>query len=84
VDRQGVQPTRVGTLPPQLAAVMRTNVNVQQLVVAALVEGRRDHLVHAAMLDPRTAMELVPDEIEALVDALLEAHGDLIPVALRG
>jgi len=83
VDAQGVQPTRVGALPPQLAALMRTNVNVQQLVVAALVEGRRDHLVHAALLDPRTAMELVPDEIEALVDALLDAHGALIPEALR-
>jgi alpha-galactosidase len=84
VDRNGVQPTRVGALPPQLAALMRTNVNVQELVVAALVEGRRDHLVHAALLDPRTAMELVPDEIEALVGALVEAHGDLIPEALRG
>lgn len=84
VDRNGVQPTHVGALPPQLAALMRTNVNVQQLTVAALVEGRRDHLVHAALLDPRTAMELVPDEIEALVDELLRAHGDLIPEALRG
>ena len=84
VDRNGVQPTAVGALPPQLAALMRTNVNVQQLVVAALVEGRRDHLVHAALLDPRTAMELVPDEIEAMVDALIVAHGDLIPEALRG
>jgi alpha-galactosidase len=83
VDGQGVQPTRVGALPPQLAALMRTNVNVQQLVVAALVEGRRDHLVHAALLDPRTAMELDPDEIEALVDALLDAHGPWIPEALR-
>ncbi len=84
VDGHGVQPTRVGALPPQLAALMRTNVNVQGLVVAALVEGRRDHLVHAALLDPRTAMELVPDEIEALVEALIEAHGDLIPASLRG
>jgi len=83
VDGNGVQPTRVGALPPQLAALMRTNVNVQQLVVAALVEGRRDHLHHAALLDPRTAMELVPDEIEALVDALLDAHGAFIPEALR-
>jgi alpha-galactosidase len=83
VDRNGVQPTRLGPLPPQLAALIRTNVGVQQLVVAALVEGRRDHLVHAALLDPRIAMELVPDEIEALVDAMIEAHGELVPEALR-
>lgn len=83
VDRNGIQPTRVGPIPPQLAALIRTNVGVQQLVVAALVEGRRDHLVHAALLDPRTAMELVPDEIEALVDAMIEAHGELVPEALR-
>jgi alpha-galactosidase len=83
VDRQGVQPTSIGRIPPQLAALMRTNVNVQELTVAAIVEERRDHLVHAALLDPRTAAELDPDTIEALVGALLEAHGEFVPEGLR-
>lgn len=79
VDANGVQPTRVGALPPQLAALMRTNVNVQELTVEAALSGRREHVYHAAMLDPHTAAELDLDQIHALVDALLEAHADWIP-----
>jgi len=83
VDRNGVQPTKVGALPPHLAAMMQTNVNVQGLTVEALVTGRRDHVYHAAMLDPHTAAELDLDTIWRLVDDLLDAHGDHIPEALR-
>jgi alpha-galactosidase len=79
VDGTGVQPTRIGALPPQLAALIRTNVNVQELTVEAALTGRRDHVYHAAMLDPHTAAELDLDQIQALVDALLTAHGDWIP-----
>ena len=83
VDGNGVQPVRVGTLPPQLTALMRTNVNVQELTVAAVLQGKREHVLHAAMLDPHTATELSLDEIEALVDELLRAHADWLPPALR-
>jgi alpha-galactosidase len=79
VDGNGVQPTRIGALPPQLAALIRTNVNVQELTVEAALTGRREHVYHAAMLDPHTAAELSLDEIHALVDALLAAHGEWIP-----
>jgi len=84
VDAQGVQPTRIGTLPPQLAALMRTNVNVQELTVQALLTGSREHVYHAAMLDPHTGSELDLEQIWELVDALLDAHGEYIPEALRG
>jgi len=83
VDRLGVQPLRIGALPPQLAALIQTNVNVQELTVQAVLSGRRDHVYHAAMLDPHTAAELDLDQIHALVDDLLAAHGALIPGALR-
>jgi len=83
VDRNGIQPVHVGPLPPQLAALIRTNVNVQELTVEAVLQGRRDHVYHAAMVDPHTAAELTLDEIRALVDALLEAHGEWIPASLR-
>ena len=79
VDSSGLTPQKVGALPPHLAALMQTNINVQQLTVEALVTGKREHVYHAAMLDPHTAAELNLDEIWNLVDDLLEAHGEAIP-----
>ncbi|WP_324717225.1 alpha-glucosidase/alpha-galactosidase [Carboxydochorda subterranea] len=79
VDRTGVQPTRVGALPVHLAALIQTNVNVQAVAVEAALTGKRDHVVHAAMLDPHTAAELTLDEITAMVDELLDAHRDWLP-----
>ena len=75
----GVQPQPVGALPAHLAALIQTNVNVQGLTVEGALTCRRDPIRHAAMLDPHTAAELPLDEIAALVDALLDAHGDWIP-----
>jgi alpha-galactosidase len=80
VDGNGVQPTKVGTLPPQLAAVISTNVNVQELTVEAALTGRLDHVYQAAMLDPHTAAELDLDQITEMVDALLLEHGDWVPL----
>lgn len=79
VDGNGVQPTRIGALPPQLAALMRTNINVQELTVEAALTGKREHIYHAAMLDPHTAAELDLQQIEQLVDDLIATHGDLLP-----
>ena len=79
VDRNGLQPTRIGSLPPQLAALMQTNINVQSLTVEAALTGRREHIYHAAMLDPHTAAELDLEQITALVDDLIAAHGDWLP-----
>ena len=79
VDASGIQPTYVGELPPQLTGLIRTNVNVQELTVAALMTENRDHVYHAAMLDPHTAAELDLEQIWNLVDDLLAAHGDWLP-----
>ncbi len=79
VDKNGLQPTRIGAIPPQLAALMQTNINVQSLTVEAALTGKREHVYHAAMFDPHTAAELTLDEIYAMVDELLAAHGDYIP-----
>jgi alpha-galactosidase len=78
----GIEPEVVGALPRHLAALMQTNVNVQGLTVDAALTGSRDAARHAAMLDPHTAGELPLEEIAELVDALIDAHGDLMP-ALR-
>jgi alpha-galactosidase len=79
VDKNGVQPTRIGALPPHLAALMQTNINVQALTVEAALTQKREYIYHAAMLDPHTAAELDLDQIWNLVDDLIEAHGDWLP-----
>ncbi len=79
VDKNGLQPTKIGRMPPQLAALQQTNINVQSLVVEAALTGKREHIYHAAMLDPHTAAELSLDQIWSLVDDLIEAHGDMLP-----
>jgi len=79
VDANGIIPQKVGKLPPHLAALMHTNINVQRLTVEAALTGKRDHIYHAAMLDPHTGAELDLDQIWNLVDDLISAHGDLLP-----
>lgn len=79
VDKNGVQPTFVGDLPTQLAALNRTNINVQQLTVEAALTLERDKIYQAALLDPHTNSELSIDDIRHLVDDLIEAHGDYLP-----
>jgi alpha-galactosidase len=79
VDSNGIQPTYIGKIPPQLAGLMQTNINVQSLTVEAALTGKREHIYHAAMLDPHTAAELSLDQITSMVDELIEAHGDWLP-----
>lgn len=79
VDNRGIQPTYVGALPPQLTALIRTNINVQELTVAAMMTGNKEHIYHAAMMDPHTAAELDLQQIWDLVTDLLVAHDDLLP-----
>jgi alpha-galactosidase len=84
VDRTGVRPTFVGELPPQLAALNRTFLNVCELTVRAALEGSREHVHHAALLDPNASGTLSPDQIHAMVEELLDAHGEALPEGLRG
>jgi alpha-galactosidase len=79
VDASGVTPTYVGDLPPQLAALNRTNINTQLLTIEAAMTGKREHIYHAAFLDPHTSAELSLDDIVSLCDDLIEAHGNWLP-----
>ncbi len=83
VDRNGVQPTSVGELPVQLAALNRTNIGVQELAVRAALTGDRENVYQAVALDPLTAALLTLDEIHAMTDELFDAHAPLLPAALR-
>jgi alpha-galactosidase len=78
-----VQPQRIGPIPPQCLALNRTFLNVVELTVRAVVEGSREHVYQAALLDPNTAATLSTDKIVNMVDDLIEAHGDLIPNSIR-
>jgi alpha-galactosidase len=83
VDGNGVQPTAVGSLPPQLAALNRTYLNVCELTVRAALEGDREHVVHAALLDPNASATLSPEAISEMVDAMIDAHGPALPEGIR-
>ena len=83
VDELGIQPTFVGDLPPQLTALIRTNINVQELTVRALTTENPEHIYHAAMLDPHTAAELDLQQIWDLVDDLRKAHDNWLPAWAR-
>ncbi len=83
VDNNGIQPTFIGALPPQLTALIRTNINVQELTVQALMTENREHIYHAAMMDPHTAAELDLDQIWSMTSDLIAAHGDWLPEWVR-
>ncbi len=83
VDGTGLHPVTMPDYPPHLAALNRTFLNVVELTVRAVLEGRPDYVRDAAMLDPNAAATLTLDQIDALCDELTRAHGDLIPAELR-
>lgn len=78
-DRSGIQGCYVGDLPEQLAALNRSNINVQLLTIEAALTRRKDAIYHAAMVDPHTASELTLDQIRNLCDDLIKAHGKMMP-----
>lgn len=79
VDRSGILPCHVGTLPEHLAALNRTNINVQLLAIQAAFSHKKEDVYYAAMLDPHTSAELSIDDIVSLCDDLFEAHGSWLP-----
>ncbi len=83
IDAEGIHPNRVTDIPPQLIAIMRSNINVQELTVKALVAQDRQYVYHAAMMDPHTGAELDLEQIWQMVDELLDAHEDWLPEFLK-
>jgi alpha-galactosidase len=82
VSAGSAKPQSVGPLPPQLGALNRTFLNVVELTVAAALEGSRDHVYQAALLDPNTAATLTVSQTVAMVDELLAAHAPLLAAGL--
>jgi alpha-galactosidase len=84
LDALGAHPVRVGDLPPQCAAVNRSYIGPAELAVRAAVDGDPRLVRAAAMVDPNAAASLTVDQIWELCDALVAAHGSLLPESLRG
>ena len=80
INNKGINPQKVDNLPMHLANLMKTNINVQQLTVEALKTKKKETVYHAAMLDPLTSSVLSLDQISSMVDELLIAHKNWIPV----
>ena len=79
INAKGISPQKFGRLPEHLAALMRTNINVQILTAEAAMTKKREHIYHAALLDPLTAANLTIDEIYSMTDKMIEAHGNYLP-----
>ena len=79
INAKGISPQKFGRLPEHLAALMRTNINVQILTAEAAMTKKREHIYHAALLDPLTAANLTIDEIYSMTDKMIEAHGSYLP-----
>jgi alpha-galactosidase len=76
------KPVPVGALPPQLTALNRTFLNVVELTVRAALDGSREHVYQAALLDPNTGATLTTEQTVAMCDELIHAHRHLLPATL--
>jgi alpha-galactosidase len=84
VDAFGVQPVRVGPLPPQCAAYTRPAVDCQDLTVRAALDEDRDLVYHAVLTDPIVQARLTLDEAWRMTDELIDAEGEWLPAWLGG
>jgi alpha-galactosidase len=79
VDGNGVQGVFIGNLPTQLAAINRTNINVQELTVEASLTGDKDAVHYAIMMDPLTSAVCTLPQIHAMVNEMLGAQNRWLP-----
>jgi alpha-galactosidase len=82
VDALGLHPLAVGALPPQIAALNQTYINVVDMTVRAAIEGSRQLVECAALLDPNTAASITPDAVSSLCGELIAAHSELLPAGI--
>ena len=74
VERRAIRPCRVGVLPPQLAALNRSNIALQQSAVEAILERDLKKAYYAVALDPLTSAILTLGEIKSMFDEMVEAE----------
>lgn len=74
IDRNGINPTVFGRLPPQMAALCASNMAVFDLAATACMERSKEAAIHALMLDPLTAAVCSPAEIRDMTLEMFEAE----------
>ena len=79
IDGTGFHPCYIGDLPPQCAALNRTNINVQELAVEAAVKLNRKLAYQAVLLDPLTSAVLTIEETKKMVDEMFKTHAKYLP-----
>ncbi len=79
IDRNGINPTRYGTLPPQMAAICASNMAYFDLAAKACIEKNKEAATHALMLDPLTAAVCTPREIRAMTEEIFAAEKEFLP-----
>lgn len=78
-SRQGLQPLRVGALPPQCAILTNLSAQIEEMAVEAALTGNRRLVYQAIANDPLTAAVLSLDEIQKMVDDLFACNRDYLP-----
>jgi alpha-galactosidase len=79
IDRNGINPTRYGELPPQMAALCSSNMSMFNLGAKAAIEKSKEAAIHALMLDPLTAAMCSPAEIKKMTLELFDAEKPYLP-----
>ena len=79
IDGNGINPTRYGALPPQMAALCASNMWMYDLGATAAIERSKEAAIHSLLLDPLTAAVCSPAEIKAMTLEMFDAEAAFLP-----
>ncbi|MCL2352834.1 MAG: alpha-galactosidase [Firmicutes bacterium] len=76
--KEGIRPIHVGPLPKQVAILVGTSAQIEELTVEGYLEGDRRKIFHAVLNDPLTAAVCSMQEISDMVDEMFEANREYL------
>jgi alpha-galactosidase len=79
IDRNGINPTRYGALPAQMAGLCDSNMRMFDLGAQACVERSVEKAIYALMLDPLTSAVCSPAEIKQMTLEMFKAEKKFLP-----
>ncbi len=79
IDANGINPTRYGALPPQMAAICASNMGMYDLGATAAIERSKEAAIHSLLLDPLTAAVCSPREIQEMTLEMFDAEAEYLP-----